>query len=715
MAGQLLPWIDSGDAEGNRNSMQNFLGDGVTTSFDFNFAGGYIDVSHVKAYLYNFESGITEAIDPVVLTGPNTIQVIPAPTLVDVGQTVGQALVVYRDTPKDQPLVDYSTGAVLDELNLDTSNQQAVFATAEMADRFDAINASSADAIERSFQALTIAQAADAKSDTAIADSAAAVITANAAEVTAANALQVAEDAVAAATGFNVDIDMYTGNDTTARDIQWSTGSVASPGNKRWELGTDAASDFALRRFNDAGTLQDSPITVDRQTGQVRVGDPAGLTGSADKVQVVGNVGAQGLNMDVAAGAGADLRWRTAGSARWIIGKDGVAEVGADAGSNILFDAVSDNGTTRSRIFTVNRASKVLAFANSPTMPTPAPGDNTTKGATTAFVKQYVDAQDLLYAQAHREIIMNPHGQINQAFGNTTVDGGYLADQWAAYFLAAGGAFNAGTSNDSLSLYSPANLFFTCTTAKASLAAGDYAQVSQPIEGVHIQQLMYGTANARGSWVRFRAVASAASTVVSVAIRNAAGTRTFVQPVTVGTTPADYSVFVPGVTDGVWNNGSTNLAASLLFTLASGTNNQTSSLGVWNSDSKAASNTQTNIMSNAGNYVRITDVSWRPSQVLMPFTADLIPVQLSRVQRYYERADGLAVYGNQAAQGDTFRNWWVPFAVEKRVTTYIGTVVVNSVFGAVGTKGLKGMAANYNPGNTTDAIALQVWVADARM
>lgn len=291
---EIVPWIDSAGEGGLRNSMQMFDGNGSQTSFDFSFSGGYIFATDVKAYLYDLASGLTEAVDPVVLTGPSTIEVIPAPTAVNVGRTAGEVLVVYRDTQKTVPLVDYSTGAVMSEENLDMSNKQAVFVAAEMVDRFDAINASSADAIERSFEALTTAQAADAKSNTAIADSAAAVITANAAEVTAAEALQVAEDAVAAATGFNVDIDMYTGNDTTARDIQWSVGSVASPGNKRWELGTDASSNFALRRYNDAGVLQDSPWTVDRATGLLifagkrltNIADGTAATDAATKGQV---------------------------------------------------------------------------------------------------------------------------------------------------------------------------------------------------------------------------------------------------------------------------------------------------------------------------------------------------------------------------------------------------------------------------------------------
>jgi hypothetical protein len=195
-AEELGPWIDSAGQDGNRNSMQEFPCNGVQTSFNFNFAGGYIAASNVKAYVYDTVSGSKTDVSPVVLTGPNTIQVTPAPA-------AGNFLVVYRDTQKTVPLVDFANGAVLNEANLDLVAKQAVFNAAEMVDRFDEINATSADAIERSFAALNAANAAVATANSAAVAAGNAVSTANAANATAGEASENAADAVATANGID--------------------------------------------------------------------------------------------------------------------------------------------------------------------------------------------------------------------------------------------------------------------------------------------------------------------------------------------------------------------------------------------------------------------------------------------------------------------------------------------------------------------------------
>jgi hypothetical protein len=183
-ANELGPWINSAGEGGVRNSMQEFPGAGTNGPFEFNFAGGYIDQSHVKAYRYDPISA-QQFDQTLTFVGPNqvtTSDVIPE----------GQFVIVYRDTPKDEPLVNYSEGAVMDEANLDKSNDQAIFAAAEMVDRFDTINTSSTDAINRSVEALN-------KANTAIADSATAVSTANSANTTAGQASTKADAAVATA------------------------------------------------------------------------------------------------------------------------------------------------------------------------------------------------------------------------------------------------------------------------------------------------------------------------------------------------------------------------------------------------------------------------------------------------------------------------------------------------------------------------------------
>lgn len=150
-------------------------GDGVNTAWEFNFAGGYISPEHVKAFTEDVATGEI-VLRPLTLIGPSTAQITPA-------VAAGLRLIIYRDTPKTEPLVNYSTGSILNESSLDKSNLQAVFIAAELADRvvadYDFSNAllyavttataaaATANGIDaKATQALEFAAAANAVTDT---------------------------------------------------------------------------------------------------------------------------------------------------------------------------------------------------------------------------------------------------------------------------------------------------------------------------------------------------------------------------------------------------------------------------------------------------------------------------------------------------------------------------------------------------------------------
>lgn len=105
-----------------------FPGDGVTTSYEFNFTGKYITRQHVKVYQ---EDNVTGARTPVVITDSNFLN---DTTLHNLPVTpAGSTLVIYRDTPK-LPLVDFTNGARLTEASLDTATRQGAFIATECAD-----------------------------------------------------------------------------------------------------------------------------------------------------------------------------------------------------------------------------------------------------------------------------------------------------------------------------------------------------------------------------------------------------------------------------------------------------------------------------------------------------------------------------------------------------------------------------------------------------
>lgn len=79
-----------------------------------------------------------------------------------------------------------------------------------------------------------------------------------------------------------VQVDSISGQ---ASDISFRTGT-----SLRWvlrgkdataETGSNAGSDFAIYRYNDAGTYQDSPFTITRSTGNITIANDLTVSGTA--------------------------------------------------------------------------------------------------------------------------------------------------------------------------------------------------------------------------------------------------------------------------------------------------------------------------------------------------------------------------------------------------------------------------------------------------
>lgn len=109
-------------------SQQHWLADGSTIDWNFTFADGYISTAYVKAYKVSPTGTETEiAVSSGMFIGPFQLRISPA-------VEAGYRLVVYRDTPKNARLVDFSGGARVDEASLDLIARQAVHIAAEVLD-----------------------------------------------------------------------------------------------------------------------------------------------------------------------------------------------------------------------------------------------------------------------------------------------------------------------------------------------------------------------------------------------------------------------------------------------------------------------------------------------------------------------------------------------------------------------------------------------------
>jgi hypothetical protein len=103
--------------------------DGVQTVWNFSFAGGYIDRTHVKAWYKVNPEDIPTPITVVDSMFVGDFQLLISPAI-----AAGATVCIYRDTPKILPLVDFTEGSGLSEVSLDTNAKQAVFIAAELQD-----------------------------------------------------------------------------------------------------------------------------------------------------------------------------------------------------------------------------------------------------------------------------------------------------------------------------------------------------------------------------------------------------------------------------------------------------------------------------------------------------------------------------------------------------------------------------------------------------
>jgi hypothetical protein len=222
------------------------------------------------------------------------------------------------------------------------------------------------------------------------------------------------------------------GNAGTFRQIPIYTGSTLrwnfALGNSTAEGGSNAGTDFHITRYDDAGASLGNALTVTRSTGifaftasptapTPTAGDSttkvattafvdtsfAKLSGGTFTGAVVvtnnftvsdgfihinraGDVLPAQLYISADAGQTRTILFQSGTSLRWQLYTDATAEAGSNAGSDLNLQTYDDSAVSLGKVFTVTRATRILAFTVSPTAPTPTAGDSSTKIATTAFV-----------------------------------------------------------------------------------------------------------------------------------------------------------------------------------------------------------------------------------------------------------------------------------------------------------------------------------------
>lgn len=445
------------------------------------------------------------------------------------------------------------------------------------------------------------------------------------------------------------------GYTTTGGGVRWNHGATGQA-----ETGSNAGSNWVLQRFSDAGVAIDTPLFVTRATGQLSTSvrpvfagntpyDSGNLPGTSitwTATQYFTNGGLNGSDVNpslsAASGKYRYIQYLTNNVVRWVHGVDNVAESGANAGSNWFINRYDDTGAYLGLGFAISRASGTITFGGTLNVS----GNRIANGADPINAQDFATKNYTDQVMRPNSMILNPHGSIfseNPSLTAITATGvaPYFTEQWrtesGGTSLAAQAGVGAAGINGApqVSLYNPYHLYMRTTTAKAALAAGDYAFMHQPVEAnFSTARMMYGTTAARYSWLVFRAAATQAATM-SVSVRNNGGTRSFVSPVALTTAPTNYAIGIPGDTTGSWGLTTTALGAVVGFCLAAGTTYQTGTLNAWQAGNFLAANTQSNMLDTLNRGIYVSDVGWYDMVLQPSFTPVDLALEYLKCQRYF--------------------------------------------------------------------------------
>lgn len=313
-----------------------------------------------------------------------------------------------------------------------------------------------------------------------------------------------------------------------------------------------------------------------------------------------------------------------------------------------------------------------------------------------------------------------------------------MADRWKAYQT---GTYVWGWARTSIAA-KPASadrlinycLRISCTTADTAVAAGDYFQVVQHIEG-QVFAPLWQHPTTLSFWVR-----SSEAGTYCAHIRNSGYNRSYVQEFTIDSANTwEYKElqFTAHPTAGTWET-TTSIGITVGITLMAGTTYQATA-NEWSNGNFIATSNQVNWCSNATNTFDLALVQYERGNSATPYETRDLTTEIRDCQRYYtksyalETAAGTATTTGQLTSGRLYTNalssvvswslqWPVPMRIAPSVTVYNpsnGTVSEfnsssgPSVAGAAATISDTGATLYQNATGTVDAVLYAHYAANA--
>ncbi|AEZ65053.1 tail fiber protein [Aeromonas phage phiAS7] len=286
-------WFAAIGTKQNYRTMVYYAGNDGDT-FEFNFDGGYINRSDIKAFMVKDDT--RERFDlTLTFVGPNTVKtnrVVP----------IGWTILIYRDTPKAKPLAAFQDGAIINAVNLDRNANQAIFSVAEMVDRFDSTVTSVESALkdvyeanQKAEQAIRTANSAAAQAASADAKADRAIVTANAADAKADSAIGTANSATSTA---NQAKAIAEGIDAQVKQANATAAGAVSTANEAKQIaqGIDGKATQAMADASTAKATANAATATANEAKGIAQGIDAKATQAQRDAKDAQNVANEALN-----------------------------------------------------------------------------------------------------------------------------------------------------------------------------------------------------------------------------------------------------------------------------------------------------------------------------------------------------------------------------------------------------------------------------------
>jgi hypothetical protein len=179
------------------------------------------------------------------------------------------------------------------------------------------------------------------------------------------------------------------------------------------------------------------------------------------------------------------------------------------------------------------------------------------------------------------------------------------------------------------------SLKFTVTSADTSLAAGQYANLRQPIEGLNVADLAWGTASAATVTLSFWVYSSLTGTFGG-SLRNSAGDRSYPFTYTISTanTWEKATITVAGDTTGTWL---TTNGTGLIVIWGLGVGSTFSgTAGAWAAANYLSATGAVSVVGTNGATWYVTGVQLEKGSTATSFDVRSYGTELALCQRYYE-------------------------------------------------------------------------------